>query len=403
MGKEKKTRRPLAGRTDSGDAAEKPIKLIGSKGAGDVPQEVLAQLQMLNKGGQGGFVPPSQPVLNPEKQPRARVKSSKITVVSEDADTNSLFDQPSAPSMPPVNVPVEEEPQSHPVESQAPEPSVDTVQMRTKEKQAPVRTPFVKPTISLAAGQEHRSFPVPLPSRGLLYGGHYSKGFITVRPAITKEESVLYSQGDTLNHVNKIINGCVVNPEMDSMDLLVADRFAILIYLRIFSYGALYQVPYRCKECDKKNDTTVDLAKDLEVNYMNEDAEEPFEFDFPMSDNYVHFRLLRGTDEAEIVKRSKRLMLKSMDEGDPSNIFRLATTIVGINGHEATPDQALKFIENLLPGDSHAFNDFIEDTEGQIDTRIYRECGFCGAEQEFAMPFSAEFFRPTRKRRRRTV
>ena len=91
------------------------------------------------------------------------------------------------------------------------------------------------------------------------------------------------------------------------------------------------------------------------------------------------------------------MVLKNTDEGDPSEIFRAATSILGINGIEVPLDEAINFIENLLPGDTHRFRACREEFEGRMDTTIYHECSYCSEEQDFVMPFTAEFFRPSWK------
>jgi len=409
---EPRNRRPLQKKSDV-PQPQKNLKIMGSKGVGEIPAEVTNMLQQFQS--QQNFVPPEQPVsedgVTQSKKPRIRsVEISEIPreqeFVPEHRNSSNQIPEEAPPFNPmevfnPLNQPVMQNVQQ--AQQQPVNNPVETVNMATREKEVVTTTQKKSIPINYQHSQSHRVFRVPLPSKGLLYGGAYAKGYIEVRPMTTKEESILYTPGEWLGHINKVLNSCVVNHEIDPMELTLGDRFALLLYIRTFSYGSKYEVPFRCSACGKQYKLDVDLATDLSIEHMPDDLVEPIEYDFPMSDNYIHFRLLRGKDEVEIAKRTKKMILKTVDEGDPSSNYRLAASIVGINGVEVDINEAMSFVENLLPGDAHDFRQYQEEIEGKIDTTIYHECQYCGVTNDFEMPFTTEFFRPTRKRHRGTV
>ena len=357
------------------------VRVIGSKGVNDISPDVLEQLKLLQGGGQG-LVPSTEVPVHPgdsvkpvgSGKKKARVTSTSIRDVVDQAPKVEV-------SVPKMSVPVVE----------------DSLKMGTPSFAFPEPQQTAPQLVKSLPPVDHRAFTVPLPSKGVLYGGAYKSGLVEVRPMTTKEESILYSDGDTLVQLNKILNRCVQNPEMNLMDMLLQDRFALLIYLRSFSYGSEYDIPFKCSGCGYKKTITLDLMDELSIKTMDDDAEEPFEVDLPQSGHFIHFRLLRGKDEEIINKKAKRFMLKSMDDGDPSNIYRLALSIMGVDGVEMPNfEQRVAFVENLIPIDSNVLRLAVEKVEGKIDTTVYHECESCGLTNEFGMPFTAEFFRPSR-------
>jgi len=396
-----KKKRPLEKASQSGVVPpEKKMRIIGTQHAGEITPDVMAQLEQIQKEGTG-LVAPNVPVNKADAEKPALRKKSKVMVTSiqetKDVEPVAEIEIPEEEAL--VEDFEEAEPELEaPLEHVIEQPTIKEIKKQGSDS-IPLSKPIVrKPKVQPASVISHRAFDVPLPSKGVLYGGPYSNGMIQVRPMTTKEESILYSDGDSLSQLNKILNRCVQNPEMELMDLLLQDRFAILIYLRTHSYGSKYDIPFVCSGCGYKKTITIDLLNELSLKTMDDDSEEPFEVDLPVSGHFIHFRLLRGTDEETISKKVKRFMLKSMDEGDPSNIYRLALAIMGVDGVEMPSfEQRVKFVEELLPVDSHALRTAVEDVEGKIDTTVYHECPSCKLTNEFGMPFTAKFFRTSRQ------
>lgn len=407
---EGKKKRPLKKSSETPQGS-KPMNVIGSKHAQQIPPEVLEELQKI-QGGQQNLVPPDdyqQPAKpgielsqDPNKpRPKPKVKS-KITEVPLDTKPEELphVDPTAEAQAPQPPQPQQPQPQSQFVPPPQEEEDFDE---GVAEKSQTVTPQFQQQsdTIPYRASLEHRAFQVPLPSKGVLYGGAYASGFVAVRPMRTKEESLLYSPGDTLGHLNKIINNCVVKHEIPPEELTINDRFAILLYLRTFSYGSDYDLPFRCANCGRQTKITINIAEELEMKQMQDGVEEPFEVDLPSCGDYIHFRILRGKDEEHIARRVKKFNMQSIDESDPSNIYRLALALLGINGVEITSfDKKVEYVENLLPIDSNEFRLAMEEVDGKIDTTIVRDCPACGYTNEFMMPFTAEFFRASRRKRK---
>ena len=239
-----------------------------------------------------------------------------------------------------------------------------------------------------------------LPSRGVLYVDPETgekllpDGRITLRPLTTREEGILYGQSDAVEKMHKMVSACVVNKKFNTEDLLSIDQFFILLSLRVHSFGAEYDIPIKCRFCGEQAKSKLNLVEEFSVNYMSEAASEPFMLTLPVSGKEIGFRLQRVRDQFRIRQHAKRMRMQTTDPGDPSHVYRLALSIMTINGEDVNTQQALAFVQQMHMADSNAFQNEINRVEGGIDTRIYPECRSCGASNEMRMPFELEFFRP---------
>lgn len=400
-GKRPKKKRPLNKEGTQQETARPVPQIIGSKSAQNIPPELLTHLQELGAQ-QEDFAPPQGSPIPPIRKNRRKVKvSSKISEM-----------EAGIPEQPPIarnvvrstiheelipedydideteELPEQVQPYTQPIQTQIPQ----------QQPKQPVQSQFV-----LQKPAHIRRFVGQLPSRGIPYRnvGAYIDGKIDICPMTTKEESLLYSPGDSLAHINKILDSCIVDADkakLDTLDLTINDRFAVLLYIRTFSYGSNYEIPFTCVSCNYHNPKLeIDISSDLSMNFMEEGDEEPFEVDLPRSGDYIHFRLLRGRDEETIAKYAKRMKMQAVDEGDPSNIYRLALAIVGINGVEANDfDYKVEYVKSMIAGDANTLRIAIQEADGRIDTTLFIECPSCGFTNKFDMPFTAEFFRPSR-------
>jgi hypothetical protein len=239
--------------------------------------------------------------------------------------------------------------------------------------------------------------PVPLPSRGLLYGDKVPDGIVYVRKLKVTEEVAIQSSGSGLALVNATVGACVKLPEgMNHLDLLMTDRLALLVALRVYTFGPTYGYGFKCPACGAKNTQNFNLGE-LTSKKAEDGLVEPIPVDLPDCGRKVGLRFLRGKDEASIAAVSKRIAAQSNDLGDSSYIMRKVLQIVTIDGVET--DQATKerFVRDLTMVDSQAMSDAIDDKEPGIDLRIFPECKACGFQTEMGLPFSIDFFRAARR------
>lgn len=242
---------------------------------------------------------------------------------------------------------------------------------------------------------------VELPSRGLLYENNLAS--VMVRGMYTTEEKFLAgARRDFQGVLDKLFskNGCI--DDLDGMhpsDLLSSDRLYLLFIVRMLSYGKTYTFKIKCDECDFRFSHTIKLMEGLDITYMEEGVEEPFEVD--LSNKTVGFRLLRGKDEKMIDKYVRRARQRDAVDPleDPSYIHRLARHVVTVDGE--TVD--LRGAENHMKMsaiDAQEFKDAIEDRDSGVDLTLRDlDCPECDAPLEEVMPFTAEFFRTSKRRK----
>lgn len=239
---------------------------------------------------------------------------------------------------------------------------------------------------------------VELPSRAVIYDNDLVPPIVKIRPMTTKEEKILYGS-NSANALDIVIKNCVVEPKtLNLSHLIVPDKYAILVALRIISIGDLYPVKHKCEHCGEVNDIDIMLSE-LKVNYLGDDFQEPYEIKLESINSVVGIKLLRGRDLDAVDEMVKKIKRKSKQAfvGDMGYTFRLAKYIQEIDGKAVTFDKALKFVESWTMRTSLEFRDAIENIEVGHDLDIVRECMYCGMDMEFSLPFTAEFFRPTRR------
>lgn len=234
---------------------------------------------------------------------------------------------------------------------------------------------------------------ITLPSKGMFYGDALPSGKVTIRPIKVKEEKLLAGGGNRLHLADLILERCIVSKCPPVKDLLITDKFYMLLCLRSISYGADYTFEIKCTQCSLEFKKTVQLPEGLQIRSATQEDKEPFDIDLPSCKKKVTLRFLRGVDEEEIENYVKQSVNVGTSEGDPSYAFRLARYIVTVDGKEMPILEKLSFCENLVGKDSLAIRQAIAEKEtGPIFT-ITAKCPSCQNEMSTLLPLTNEFFR----------
>lgn len=240
---------------------------------------------------------------------------------------------------------------------------------------------------------------VKLPSRGVLYNNLIPDGKVSVRKLLVSEMSVLEAQGSGgVERLDAVIRACckLPLPGIVHANLLITDRFAIMLALRTFTFGPHYNYQFKCQFCNQVSKATTNIAEDLEEHTAADDLTEPIDCVLTDAGKIVGLRFLRGEDEERVVKYAKRMKMQSNDAGDPSNIYRMAIQIVNIDGEiNLELRQRETFVKGLTAADSLRIHTTIDEKEPGLDLTVFPDCRNCGATNEMSLPFTAEFFRPT--------
>lgn len=174
---------------------------------------------------------------------------------------------------------------------------------------------------------------IELPSQGMLYKDN--KKSVKVEYLTAMDESILTSPN--IANGNKMIDILLKRKVKDlgfgTEELLVGDRTALMIYLRVTAFGNEYtQLVFDEEEGDFV-EAVIDLSslkqKKLTVK-PNEKGE--FEYTLPKSNKIVTFSLLTGKDEEIIDARDIEYVKRDPDGISNKIIFNLEQQIKSIDG-----------------------------------------------------------------------
>lgn len=237
--------------------------------------------------------------------------------------------------------------------------------------------------------------PVILPSRGALYGGVLPGGSVDIRKLTVAEDIAIQSVAGGSDLISRLLGACCRFPAgFSQSNLLVADRVALLIAIRVFTFGAKYTVPYVCEHCNASTKGEIDLSTGISERVTDGPLVEPVEVTLTDCQRTVSLKFLRGSDEDELSKVAKRA------KGDPAEeiITRMALQIAQIDGQTVLMADREKFVRSMSIPDSLDFRDAIEKAQPGMDMAITLTCPQCGGENGMNLPFNSEFFRPSRRR-----
>src|ERR1035437_1066029 len=237
-----------------------------------------------------------------------------------------------------------------------------------------------------------------LPSKGKFYAEDVCpEGKVELIPMSGRTEKLIAGiRGNNVDEViDTVLRRCLIT-KLDPDDMLITDRLFALMVLRSNSYGEDYNFDITCPHCEVKGKYTVLIPSEFPIDYAKDDAKEPFEVTLPVTGLRLTYRLLRGKDSKAIKnyaeEETERMGTK---DGDPSFTYRLATSILNVNGKPFDNIlTALSFCEKLPAKDIRYFSSHLEDSTPGILLTVKKECTSCGKKIETDMPITAEFFRP---------
>lgn len=236
-----------------------------------------------------------------------------------------------------------------------------------------------------------------LPSRGLLYE-KLPEGKVDFRRLTVDEDLLIQSTTSGTALVSALLSACCKFPEgFDHTQLLATDRMALLLAMRVFTFGAKYGYTYRCQNCDKPQRAECDLTTDLKTKAAGDDLTEPMDVVLPISETTVSLRFLRGADEDMLANKAQE---KGANALALNLVTQLAMQIVEVGG-TVMPELSAreKFVRQLPIPDAELLRAALDDKETGIDLRLYPKCNDpeCNHVSTVSLPFDLNFFRQTRR------
>jgi len=247
---------------------------------------------------------------------------------------------------------------------------------------------------------ESSAIEIELPSRGKLYPGGFPKS-VTLREMRMHDMMIL--QTPALWRDNRvfqmIFEHCVqgLPPGMSVLDLLSLDREALLVALRIISFGRKYKVRLTCPRgtCQHKFEHTLDLEADFPVKFLDTDLEYPLiaQRDWMRSKRRVTMRLMTFRDEIEVDRKSDQ----SKEKGQTLVNMRLMDQLEQVITDVEELDMALlkPWLEGLSAHDASILDQVLSERYFGIETDFTAICPAptCGNVFGASMPINEDFFR----------
>ena len=247
---------------------------------------------------------------------------------------------------------------------------------------------------------------VPVPSEGKVYPvgtSLHNRKTIKIKAMTAREEDILSSQalikeGTVVSH---LIDSCVLDKSINIKDMLLGDRNALMVSIRITGYGAGYSANAACPECASRNSYDFNLSE-LEIKPLDIEPVTPgenvFSYTLPVTKKEVHFKFMTGGDEQDRTKTLERKRKAFPGIKIEDNVTsRLDQVILSIDGI-ADKNKISQFVRGMPALDSRSLRNYINDHEPGIDMSTWMKCLNCGETSSISLPMGTNFFWPSLQR-----
>jgi hypothetical protein len=244
---------------------------------------------------------------------------------------------------------------------------------------------------------------VPLPSRGRLYPEnhpYHNCEFVEIKRMSTDEEDILSTpallkQGTVLN---VLMRSCLANKFVDTTSLLLGDKSAILLAIRLSGFGGEFLQQTICPSCNYKFNHQFDLSK-VQIKELGADPIQEgsnlFEYTLK-SGKKIKLSLMTDGDDLEIAKmqENKKKALKKPSLIDTTKSDRLKRQIKDFDG-ETDPEKISALVKRMPAIQAKELRKFIAKIEPDMIMKETVTCPSCGESKDHAIPMSLDFFWPS--------
>ena len=246
---------------------------------------------------------------------------------------------------------------------------------------------------------------IPLPSKGKVYPPDHPLHMadtVQIRAMTAREEDILTSKALIKKGtvITELIRSCLIDKRIDPNDMILGDRNAVMVALRITGYGADYNIEVGCPSCGERSKQAFNLAE-LPIKGLDNDpvatGANVFEAKMPKNkdtdpDLVIRYRHMTGHDEAEITQINERKKKQGF-QADNLITTRYRQQITAVN--DITDKTKIQmFIQKMPTRYSLALRKQMDANEPGVQMRQHIQCPHCGEESEVSMPLGASFFWP---------
>ncbi len=247
---------------------------------------------------------------------------------------------------------------------------------------------FVTPTEEVELPSQGRFYPSSSPLTG--------KKSLEIKSMTAKEEDLLssLSEDNEENLFIRLIQGLLVDQNIQADDLHEEDKMAILLRARATGYGDNYETTAYCDNCKKNTPFIFSLRKTNVIEPTREVEYDPeqdvYSIELPVSKINVKLRKLSDADLASLEKeKQKKQSLNIEFNFTVSKIHRMM-----ISANDVSERSTLLQLCDVMPAaDAKSILTFSNDIYPKLSTRQTVACQVCGTEHEREVPLSWAFFR----------
>ena len=246
---------------------------------------------------------------------------------------------------------------------------------------------------------------VPVPSEGKIYpldSGLHNLSTIKIKAMTAQEEDILSSraliqEGTVISH---LLKSCILEANVDAENMILGDRNALMVAVRVTGYGVDYFADVTCPECGAKSPGHKFDLGSLEIKRLTIDPVSPgenlFDFTLPITKKNIQFSFLTGADEREISitaeRRRKTMPGLKVDDAVTSRLGQSIKSVEGIRDR----NKINSFVKGMPARDAKAIRKYIQENEPGIDMSSWMRCPSCSKESKVSLPLGLGFFWPDR-------
>jgi len=209
---------------------------------------------------------------------------------------------------------------------------------------------------------------------------------------------------DILTSSNLILKGVVIDKLLEALiatkdvkygDLLIGDKYAIMVAARILGYGKNYEATVECPQCASSRETAINLEQinDKEIEFNPEQkGKNEFSYQLPFLKKMITYKLLTQKDDQNI-RRELDSMKKLKVEISQEVTTRMRHAILSVDG-DHDREMIRKFVDAMPVRDARSFRDHVKTVMPDVDLSFDYECTTCGFADRLEVPIDQKFFWP---------
>ena len=246
----------------------------------------------------------------------------------------------------------------------------------------------------MANEQKFPSEVIDLPSKGKVYSSDspLKDGKLEIKYMTAKEEDILTSQNLIKKGlvIDKLLDSLILTEGVNSDDLILGDKNAVMVAARILAYGPEYTCTVEHPDTGEKSEHTFNLANCPFKEIEDDVSGNLFETTLPVSKKKIKFKLITGKEE-KLIDKEVIAQSKIGSQISRELTTRLKHVIVDIDGNSEL-GTINSFVDNMLSRDSLHLRQELNKIAPDIE--LSQEIDMEGESVTVDIPMTVDFFWP---------